>query len=250
MNYLRTAILLAGLTALFMAVGYLIGGGIGAVIALLFAAATNLFSYWNSDKLVLSMHDAQEVDERSAPELVAIVRELAQRAGLPMPRVYLMDSPQPNAFTTGRNPQHAAVCATTGLLRTLSREEVAGVIAHELGHVRNHDTLTMTITATIAGVISMLAQIGMFFGGRRHNGSGLGVVGSLLMLVLAPIAAIILQTAISRSREYAADNFGGRVSERPDALASALMKISQMAVAVPNDTAEAHAFGRRDQTDS
>jgi heat shock protein HtpX len=240
MNYLRTAILLAGLTALFMAVGYLIGGGIGAVIALLFAAATNLFSYWNSDKLVLSMHDAQEVDERSAPELLAIVRELAQRAGLPMPRVYLMDSPQPNAFATGRNPQHAAVCATTGLLRTLSREEVAGVIAHELGHVRNHDTLTMTITATIAGAISMLAQIGMFFGGRRDNGGGLGVVGSLLMLVLAPIAAMIVQMAISRSREYAADNFGGRVSGRPDALASALMKISRMAEAVHNDTAEAH----------
>ena len=240
MNYLRTAILLAGLTALFMAVGYLIGGSIGAVIALLFAAATNLFSYWNSDKLVLSMHDAQEVDERSAPELVAIVRELAQRAGLPTPRVYLMDSPQPNAFATGRNPQHAAVCATTGLLRILSREEVAGVIAHELGHVRNHDTLTMTITATIAGAISMLAQIGMFFGGRRDNGGGLGVVGSLLMLVLAPIAAMIVQMAISRSREYAADNFGGRVSGRPDALASALMKISQMAEAVPNDTAEAH----------
>ena len=243
MNYLRTAILLAGLTALFMAVGYLIGGGTGAVIALLFAAATNLFSYWNSDKLVLSMHDAKEVDERSAPELFAIVRDLAQRAGLtglPMPRVYFMDSPQPNAFATGRNPQHAAVCATTGLLKTLSREEVAGVIAHELGHVRNHDTLTMTITATIAGAISMLAQIGMFFGGRRQDGGGLGVVGSLLMLVLAPIAAMIVQMAISRSREYAADNIGGRISGRPDALASALVKISQMAEAVPNDTAEAH----------
>jgi heat shock protein HtpX len=240
MNYLRTAILLAGLTALFMAVGYLLGGGTGAVIALLFAGATNLFSYWNSDKLVLSMHNAQEVDERSAPELFAIVRELAQRAGLPMPRVYLMDSPQPNAFATGRNPQNAAVCATTGLLNTLNRQEVAGVIAHELGHVRNHDTLTMTITATIAGAISMLAQLGMFFGGRRNNNSGLGVVGSLLMLVLAPIAAMIVQMAISRTREYAADNFGGRVSGRPDALASALVKISQMAEAVPNDTAEAH----------
>ena len=240
MNYLRTAILLAGLTALFVAVGYLIGGGTGAVIALLFAAATNLFSYWNSDKLVLSMHDAKEVDERSAPELFAIVRDLAQRAGLPMPRVYFVDSPQPNAFATGRNPQHAAVCATTGLLKTLSREEVAGVIAHELGHVRNHDTLTMTITATIAGAISMLAQIGMFFGGRRQDGGGLGVVGSLLMLVLAPIAAMIVQMAISRSREYAADNIGGRISGRPDALASALVKISQMAEAVPNDTAEAH----------
>src|SRR6266702_1855652 len=168
MNYMRTAILLAGLTGLFMAVGYLIGGGSGALIALIIAAATNLFSYWNADKLVLSMHGAQEVDERSAPELVAIVRELAQRAGLPMPRVYLMDSPQPNAFATGRNPQNAAVCATTGLLNTLSRDEIAGVIGHELGHVRNHDTLTMTITATIAGAISMLAQFVMFFrGGNR-----------------------------------------------------------------------------------
>jgi heat shock protein HtpX len=240
MNYLRTAVLLAGLTALFMAVGYLLGGGTGVVIALLFAGATNLFSYWNSDKLVLSMHGAQEVDERNAPELIAIVRELAQRAGLPMPRVYLMDSPQPNAFATGRNPQHAAVCATTGLLNTLSREEVAGVIAHELGHVRNHDTLTMTITATIAGAISMLAQFGMFFGGRRNNNSGLGIIGSLLMLVLAPMAAMIVQMAISRTREYAADKFGGRVSGRPDALASALVKISQMAEAVPNDSAEAH----------
>jgi heat shock protein HtpX len=240
MNYMRTAILLAGLTALFMAVGYLIGGGAGAVIALVVAAATNLFSYWNSDRLVLSMHDAQEVDERSAPELVAIVRELAQRAGLPMPRVYLMDSPQPNAFATGRNPQHAAVCATTGLLNTLGREEVAGVIGHELGHVWNRDTLTMTITATLAGAISMLAQFGMFFGGRRGNNSGLGVVGSLLMLVLAPLAAMIVQMAISRSREYAADNFGGRVSGRPDALASALVKISRVAEDVPNETAEAH----------
>jgi heat shock protein HtpX len=240
MNYMRTAILLAGLTALFMAVGYLIGGGAGAVIALVVAAATNLFSYWNSDRLVLSMHGAQEVDERSAPELVAIVRELAQRAGLPMPRVYLMDSPQPNAFATGRNPQHAAVCATTGLLNTLGREEVAGVIGHELGHVWNRDTLTMTITATLAGAISMLAQFGMFFGGRRGNNSGLGVVGSLLMLVLAPLAAMIVQMAISRSREYAADNFGGRVSGRPDALASALVKISRVAEGVPNETAEAH----------
>src|SRR4029079_4383711 len=153
------------------------------------------------DRLVLSMHDAQEVVERTAPELVGIVRELARRAALPMPRVYLMDSPQPNAFATGRNPQHAAVCATTGLLNTLSRDEVAGVIGHELAHVRNHDTLTMTITATVAGAISMLAQFGMFFGGRRHNNSGLGIVGSLLMLVLAPIAAMIVQMAISRTRE-------------------------------------------------
>ena len=240
MNYLRTAVLLAGLTAIFMVVGYLIGGGAGAMIALIVAAVTNLVSYWNADKIVLSMHNAQEVDERSAPELVAIVREIARRANIPMPRVYLMDSPQPNAFATGRNPQHAAVCATTGLLNTLSRDEVAGVIGHELGHVRNHDTLTMTITATIAGAISMLAQFGMFFGGRRDNNSGLGVVGSLLMLVLAPVAAMIVQMAISRTREYVADNFGGRISGRPNALASALIKISRMAEAVPNDTAEAH----------
>ena len=239
MNYARTAILLAGLTGLFMAVGYLIGGGGGALIALIIAAATNLFSYWNADKLVLSMHDAQEVDERSAPELVAIVRELAQRAGLPMPRVYLMDSPQPNAFATGRNPQNAAVCATTGLLNTLNGDEIAGVIGHELGHVRNHDTLTMTITATIAGAISMLAQFGMFFRGGNRD-SGLGIVGSVLMLILAPLAAMIVQMAISRTREYAADNLGARISGRPDALASALVKISRVAEAVPNDTAETH----------
>ena len=241
MNYMRTAILLAGLTGLLMAVGYLIGGGSGALIALVIAAGTNLFSYWNSDKIVLSMHGAQEVDEHSAPELVAIVRELAQRGDLPMPRVYLMDSPQPNAFATGRNPQHAAVCATSGLLNTLSREEIAGVIGHELAHVRNHDTLTMTITATIAGAISMLAQFGMFFrGGSRNSNSGLGVVGSVLMLILAPLAAMIVQMAISRSREYAADNLGARISGRPDALASALVKISQVAEQIPNETAESH----------
>ena len=241
MNYARTAILLAGLTGLFMAVGYLIGGGSGALIALIIAAGTNLFSYWNSDRLVLSMHGAQEVDEHSAPEFVAIVRELAQRAGLPMPRVYLMDSPQPNAFATGRNPQHAAVCATTGLLSTLSRDEIAGVIGHELGHVRNHDTLTMTITATIAGAISMLAQFAMFFrGGNRDSNSGLSIVGSVLMLILAPLAAMIVQMAISRTREYAADNLGAHISGRPDALASALVKISRIAEEVPNDTAETH----------
>ena len=241
MNYARTAILLAGLTGLFMAVGYLIGGGSGALIALIIAAGTNLFSYWNSDRLVLSMHGAQEVDEHSAPEFVAIVRELAQRAGLPMPRVYLMESPQPNAFATGRNPQHAAVCATTGLLNTLSRDEIAGVIGHELGHVRNYDTLTMTITATIAGAISMLAQFAMFFrGGNRDSNSGLSIVGSVLMLILAPLAAMIVQMAISRTREYAADNLGAHISGRPDALASALVKISRIAEEVPNDTAETH----------
>jgi heat shock protein HtpX len=165
MSYLRTAILLAGLTALFMGVGYLIGGPNGALIAFLFAAAMNFLAYWNADRMVLSMHGAQEVDEHSAPELVHMVAGLADRAGLPMPRVYLMDNPQPNAFATGRNPAHAAVAVTTGLLHMLSRDELAGVIAHELAHVKNRDTLLMTITATIAGAISMLAQFGMFFGG-------------------------------------------------------------------------------------
>jgi heat shock protein HtpX len=247
MNYLRTTILLAGLTALFMGVGYLIGGAGGAVIALLVAAAMNLASYWNADKLVLSMHDAHEVDERTAPDLVRLVAELAQRAGLPMPRVYLMDNPQPNAFATGRNPQHAAVAVTTGLLQMLSREEVAGVIAHELAHIKNHDTLTMTITATIAGAISMLAQFGMFFGGHRDSNQGLGIVGTLLMVILAPIAAMLVQMAISRTREYAADNLGARISSRPDALASALHKISGAAEQIENYSAErnpatAHLF--------
>lgn len=236
MNYLRTTVLLAGLTALLMVVGFLIGGAYGAAIAFVIAAVTNLFSYWNSDKLVLSMHNAQQVDESSAPELVSIVRELSQRAGLPMPRVYLMDNPQPNAFATGRNPQHAALCATTGLLQRLSREEVAAVIGHELGHVRNHDTLTMSIAATIAGAVSMVAQFGMFFGGGRRN----NVIGSFLMLFLAPIAAMIIQMAISRTREYSADEFSGRITGRPDALASALVKISSMAKMVPNETAEAN----------
>ena len=236
MNYLRTAVLLAGLTALLMALGFWIGGFAGLVIAFIIAAATNLFSYWNSDKLVLSMHNAQQVDEHSAPELVGIVRELAQRAGLPMPRVFLMDSPQPNAFATGRSPHHAAVCATTGLMDSLSREEVAAVIGHELGHVANHDTLTMSIAATIAGAISMLANFGMFFGGGRRN----NVVGTLLMIFLAPMAAMIVQMAISRTREYAADEFSGRITGRPDALASALVKISSVAKAITNETAESN----------
>jgi len=246
MNYVRTAILLAGLTALFMGVGFLIGGESGALVALLVAAAMNLVSYWNADKIVLAMHDAHEIDEGTAPELVRLVRDLAGRAGLPMPRVYLMDNPQPNAFATGRNPEHAAVAVTTGLLRMLSHEEIAGVLAHELAHVRNRDTLTMTITATIAGAISMLAQFGMFFGGYRDNG-GLGVIGKLVMVILAPIAAMLVQMAISRTREYAADNLGARISGRPDALASALVKISNAAQQIENPLAErspatAHLF--------
>jgi heat shock protein HtpX len=239
MNYLKTAILLAGLTALFMAVGFVIGGESGMLIAFLVAAATNVFAYWNSDKMVLRMNGAQEVDESSAPEYYGLVRELAGRAGLPMPRVYLMDNPQPNAFATGRNPKNAAVAATTGLLNTLSREEVAGVIAHELAHIKNHDTLTMTITATIAGAISMLAQFGMFFGGNRNN-NPLGIVGMILVVVLAPIAAMIVQMAISRSREYQADRLGGQIVGRPRWLASALAKISNAAQWIPNEPAEAN----------
>jgi heat shock protein HtpX len=248
MSYFRTAILLAGLTALFMGVGYLIGGANGALIALLFAAGMNLFAYWNSDQLVLSMHGAQEVDVRAAPDLFNIVRELSARAGLPMPRVYLMDEPQPNAFATGRDPQHSAVAVTTGLLQILNRDELAGVIAHELAHIKNRDTLLMTITATIAGAISMLAQFGMFFGGgNRDNNGGFGLIGTLAMVILAPLAAMLVQMAISRTREYAADDIGGRIVGRPMALASALAKISNAAEQVPNYSAEqnpatAHLF--------
>ena len=247
MNYFRTAVLLAGLTGLFMAVGFLIGGQEGALIALLVAGAMNLFAYWNSDQMVLSMHGAAEIDERSAPELFSVVRDLAARAGLPMPRVYIMDNPQPNAFATGRNPEHSAVAVTTGLLSVLSRDELAGVVAHELAHIKNRDTLIMTITATIAGAISMLAQFGMFFGGSRDNNHGYGVVGAIAMMILAPIAAMLVQMAISRTREYAADNAGARIAGRPLALAAALAKISHSAERIPNDTAEqnpatAHLF--------
>jgi heat shock protein HtpX len=250
MSYLRTAILLAGLTALFMAVGYMIGGPNGALIAFFVAAAMNVFTYWNADKLVLSTQGAQEVDEHTAPELVHIVAELAGRAGLPMPRVYIMHNPQPNAFATGRNPQNAAVAVTTGLLEMLSRDELAGVIAHELAHIKNHDTLLMTITATIAGAISMLAQFGMFFGGGHRENSGhggMGMIGTLLMVVLAPLAAMLVQMAISRAREYAADNTGGRIVGNPSALASALAKLDAAAHQIENIPAEqnpatAHLF--------
>jgi heat shock protein HtpX len=246
MNYLRTAILLAGLTALFMGVGYLIGGAAGAAIALAIAAATNIFAYWNSDRMVLAAYGAQEVDRHTAPELVDLVAGLAARAGLPMPRVFVMDNPQPNAFATGRNPQNAAVALTSGIVQSLSREELAGVIAHELAHVKNHDTLLMTITATIAGAISMLAQFGMFFGGNRDN-NGPGVIGSIAMMILAPLAAMLVQMAISRTREYAADELGARIVGQPMWLASALVKIEGAAHAVPNIDAEhnpatAHMF--------
>ena len=219
------------------------------MIALLVAGGMNLFAYWNADKAVLSMHGAHEVDERTAPELVQLVRTLAQRAGLPMPRVYLMDNPQPNAFATGRNPENSAVAATTGLLNMLNRDEIAGVIAHELAHIKNRDTLTMTVTATIAGAISMLAQFGLFFGGghRDSQGGGLGIIGTIAMMILAPIAAMLVQMAISRTREYSADELGARICGRPDALASALAKIAGAAQQIENPAAErnpatAHLF--------
>jgi heat shock protein HtpX len=247
MNVIRTAMLLALMTALFMGVGYLIGGGGGMMIAFLIAAGMNLFSYWNADKMVLRMHRAVEVDERNAPEYYGIVRDLAARAKLPMPKVYIIDNPQPNAFATGRNPQNAAVAATTGLLERLSHEEVAGVMAHELAHVQNRDTLTMTITATIAGAISMLGNFAFFVGGNRDNNNPLGIVGVLVAIIVAPLAAMLVQMAISRTREYAADRRGAEICGQPIWLASALDKIARNVKRIHNDDAErnpatAHMF--------
>jgi len=240
MNVAKTGMLLAALTAFFMGVGYLVGGTGGAFVAFLVAAGMNLFSYWNADRLVLSMHGAQEVDERTAPELYDIVRELAQRGGLPMPKVYLMDNPQPNAFATGRNPENAAVAATTGILRTLTREELAGVIGHELTHVMNRDTLTMTIAATFAGAISMLANFAFFFGGMGggNRNNPLGLVGVILAAITAPIAALLIQMAISRTREYSADRGGAELCGNPLWLASALAKIEGHARRTPMMSAE------------
>ncbi len=222
MNLVRTAMLLAFMTALFMFVGFLIGGRGGMMIALLIAAGMNFFAYWNSDRMVLSAYRAQEVDERNAPEFFGIVRDLARNAGLPMPKVYLYDSPQPNAFATGRNPQNAAVAASTGLLSALSPEEVAGVMAHELAHIQNRDTLTMTITATLAGAISMLGNFAFFFGGNRENNNSFGFIGTLVAMIVAPLAAMLVQMAISRTREYSADRRGAEISGNPLWLASAL----------------------------
>ena len=238
MNGMKTTMLLAALTALFMALGYTLGGSGGAIIALLVAAGMNLFTFWNADRIVLSMHGAREVDAQSAPDFYTLGRELAQRAQLPMPRVYVIDQDAPNAFATGRNPENAAVAATTGLLAMLSREEVAGVMAHELGHVKNRDTLIMTMVATIAGAISMLANFGLFFrGGDNENGHG-NIVASLLAVIVAPFAAMIVQMAISRTREYGADRAGAEISGNPQALASALAKISGRAQMIPNPVAE------------
>jgi heat shock protein HtpX len=238
MNMMRTAVLMAAMTALFLVVGALIGGQTGMLMALAFAAATNLFAYWNSDRMALAANGAQEIERADAPDLYDLVAELARRAQLPMPRVYVIHEDQPNAFATGRNPENAAVAVNTGLMRMLTREELAGVIAHELAHIKHRDTLTMTITATLAGAISSIAQWGMFFGGNRSNGPG--VIGSIALAILAPLAAMLVQMAISRSREYEADRLGAEICGDPNWLASALYKIAHGAEAIPNENAEAN----------
>ena len=236
MNGFKTTMLLAAMTALFMGLGFSLGGGKGAIIALVVAAGMNLFTFWNADKIVLKMHRAREVDAASAPEFHALVKQLADRAGLPMPKTYIVDDPHPNAFATGRNPENAAVAATSGLLDMLTRDEIAGVMAHELAHVQNRDTLIMTMVATIAGAISMLANFGLLF---RGGGDGRGnIVAMLLAVIVAPFAAMIVQMAISRTREYGADAGGAEISGNPRALASALAKLSRGAQAIPNRTAE------------
>jgi heat shock protein HtpX len=245
MSITRTALLLAALTALFLAVGYAIGGQNGIIIALVVAIAMNGFAYWNSDKVVLRMYNAHPVDAHAAPELYGLVEQLAHRAGLPMPKVYVIDEPQPNAFATGRNPENAAVAATTGLLRMMSHQELAGVMAHELAHIRNRDTLVMTVTATIAGALGMIANFGLLFGGNRENQSS--AIFNLLLVILAPIAAMLVQMGISRAREYGADRLGAEICGHPLWLASALQKLDAGAHRIDNITAEqnpatAHLF--------
>ena len=247
LNFFRTSVLLAALTGLFMAIGYFIGGTNGMLIAFGIAVVTNLFGYWNSDKLVLAVQQAHEVSPRSSPELYEMIEGLAQRAGIPTPKIYLINTDQPNAFATGRNPQNAAVAVSSGLLRYLEPREVAAVIAHELAHIRSRDTLTMTVTATLAGAISMLAQFGLFFGGGNNRNNPLGGIGTLLMVFLAPVAAALVQMAVSRTREYEADRDGAQISGDPLALASALSKISQLAhrtvnVAAERNPAMAHLY--------
>ena len=237
--------LLAGLTAFFLAIGYMLGGETGMIVALMIALGMNAFAYWNSDKMVLRMYGARPLDPQGAPDLYRMVQELAARAGIPMPKLYIIENPQPNAFATGRNPENAAVAVTTGLMKILNRDEVAGVVAHELAHVRNRDTLIMTIAATVAGAIGMLANFALFFGGSRNN--PLGVVGVILIMILAPFAAMLVQMAISRNREYEADRVGGMIAGQPLALASALSKLQQGAARADNDVAEqnpatAHMF--------
>jgi len=245
MNYLKTTLLLAGMTSLFVGIGFMLGGLTGMLIASGIALTMNVFAYWNSDRMVLRMYGATEVNARSAPNLYRIVHHLSRQANLPMPRVYIIENDQPNAFATGRNPQNAAVAGTTGLLRILSDEEIAGVMAHELAHIQNRDTLIMTITATIAGAISILANFALFFGGNRNN--PLGLVGTILIMILAPLAAMLVQSAISRTREYAADRRGAMICGNPLWLAGALEKLQRSAEQIDNPEAEnnpatAHMF--------
>ena len=234
MNRFKTSLLLAAMTALFMGLGFTLGGPRGAAFALLFAGGMNLFTFWNADKIVLRMHNAKEMTAADCPKLVGIVRSLSQRAGLPMPRVYIIDSPHPNAFATGRNPANAAVATTTGLLAILERDEVEAVIAHELGHIRTHDTLLMTMTATIAGAISMLANFGFVF----NNGARANPLAMIASLFLAPFAAMLVQMAISRTREYGADRAAAEICGNPRALASALAKLHHAAPKIPNPVAQ------------
>ncbi len=250
MNIVRTGLLLAALTGLFLAVGFLIGGQAGLVIALLLAVGMNGFAYWNSADMVLKMHNARIVTRMSAPQLHGLVERLAQRAGLPMPKVYVIESDQPNAFATGRDPHHAAVAVTTGIMRTLSEDELAGVLAHELAHIRNHDTLTMTIAATIAGAIGFLAQFAFFFGGMfggSRDGERANPLVALLVMLLAPLAAALVQMAISRTREFAADRGGAEISGHPLSLARALQRIESVAAgadlpSADRNPATAHLF--------
>ncbi len=238
MAMMKTFMLMAALTAIFLVGGFLLGGEGGIVIALVIAAGTNLFAYWNSDKMVLRMNGARQIDRAAAPEFYGIVEQLAQRADLPMPKVFVMETAQPNAFATGRNPENASVAATKGLLQMMTAEEIAGVMAHELAHVKNRDTLIMTITATMAGALSMLASFAMFFGGNRNN--PLGFIGVILMMILAPLAAAMVQMAISRTREYGADAGGAEICGHPLWLASALEKMDRAARGIDNKAAEAN----------
>ena len=238
-NWFKTTLLLAGILALFGVVGGALGGTQGMLIALAFGGAMNFFAYWFSDKLVLRMYNAQEVDETTSPYLYNMVRELTTRAGLPMPRVYLIDEAQPNAFATGRNPGNAAVAATTGIIELLSPRELRGVMAHELAHVRHRDILISTISATIAGAISVLSQLGLFFGAGRDREDSNPLL-AILVMILAPIAAMLIQFAISRTREFGADRGGAEISGDPDALASALAKIDRYARGIRLETADSH----------
>jgi len=247
MNHVRTAMLMAVMASLFAAAGFFIGGVTGMLIAFGIAVAMNAWAYWNADKAVLRMYGAKQVDAQTGGDYFAMVEALAKGAGMPVPKVFSIENPQPNAFATGRNPENAAVAATTGLLKTLTREEIAGVMAHELAHIKNRDTLTMTVTATIAGAIGMLANFGMFFGSSDSRNNPLGVIGVLAVAILAPLAAMLVQMAISRSREYEADRVGAEIAGRPDWLASALAKISGAAARIDNHAAErnpatAHMF--------